>query len=173
VRVLHGQVHNIRWDICNPPRAAPGFWVSSSVLPLSQSPVPPSPLPCVCPARESIAHHQTVLDNALLLQAIAGADGIDDRQQAGCPFPSDVPDYPALAKQGVKGLKIGILSEGLDRPLADKRVSELVIKAAEALRELGAEVEEVSVPFHKEAPDVWAVSGLSGFGLSTRLSARN
>jgi amidase len=130
-------------------------------------------LPCVCPARESIAHHQTVLDNALLLQAIAGADGIDDRQQAGCPFPSDVPDYPALAKQGVKGLKIGILSEGLDRPLADKRVSELVIKAAEALRELGAEVEEVSVPFHKEAPDVWAVSGLSGFGLSTRLSARN
>lgn len=111
------------------------------------------------PARGPIAHPQTVLDNALLLQAIAGADGIDDRQQAGCPFPSDVPDYPSLAKQGVKGLKIGILSEGLDRPLADKRVSELVVKAAEALRELGAEVEEVSVPFHKEAPDVWAVSG--------------
>ncbi|RSH89580.1 hypothetical protein EHS25_002131 [Saitozyma podzolica] len=102
---------------------------------------------------------RTVLDNALLLQAIAGADGIDDRQQAGCPFPSDVPDYPALAKQGVKGLKIGIQSEGLDRPLADKRVSELVVKAAEALRELGAEVEQVSVPFHKEAPDVWAVIG--------------
>jgi amidase len=100
------------------------------------------------------------LDNANLLQAIAGADGIDDRQQAGCPFPSDVPNYPTLAKTGVKGLKIGVLSEGLDHPLADVRVSELVVKAAEALRGLGAEVKEVSVPFHKEAPDVWAVSWL-------------
>jgi amidase len=69
-----------------------------------------------------------------------------------------VPDYPSLAKAGVKGLRIGILSEGLDHPLADKRVSDLVVKAAKALAELGAVVEEVSVPFHKEAPDVWAVS---------------
>ncbi|KAK8844592.1 hypothetical protein IAR55_006439 [Kwoniella newhampshirensis] len=109
---------------------------------------------------------KTVLDNALLLQAIAGADGIDDRSQAGCPFPGDVPDYPTLTKQGVEGLRIGIISESLNRPLHDPRVSELVLKAAEAFKDLGAEaVEEVSVPFHKDAPDIWAVIG--------RLSATN
>jgi amidase len=69
-----------------------------------------------------------------------------------------VPHYPSLAKTGVKGLRICRLSEGLDRPLADKRVSDLVVKAAKALAELGAVVDELSVPFHKEASDVWAVS---------------
>ncbi|GFZ47550.1 hypothetical protein JCM24511_05294 [Saitozyma sp. JCM 24511] len=98
----------------------------------------------------------TVLDNARLLQATAGADGSDDRQQAGCPFPRQVPHYPSLAKTGVKGLRIGRLSEGLDRPLTDKRVSDLVVKAAKALAQLGAVDDEVSVPFHKEASDIWA-----------------
>jgi amidase len=102
---------------------------------------------------------KTVLDNALLLQVIAGADGIDDRQLAGCPFPGDVPNYPELAKAGIKGLKIGILRESLDQPLHDQRVSEVVIKAAKALEALGAVVEEVSVPMHKDAPEIWAVIG--------------
>ncbi|KAK8057305.1 amidase signature enzyme [Apiospora saccharicola] len=102
---------------------------------------------------------RTVLDNALLLQAVAGADEIDDRQQAGCPFPDLVPDYPALAQQGVRGLKIGIIKESLDRPLHDPRVSELVVKAAKLLETLGCVVEEVSVPMHADAPDIWAVPG--------------
>ncbi|KAI1343568.1 amidase signature domain-containing protein [Xylariaceae sp. FL0016] len=102
---------------------------------------------------------RSVLDNALLLRAIAGVDGMDDRQQAGCPFPGEVPDYPALAKQGVKGMKIGILKESLDRPKGDKRVSELVVKAAKALEELGCTVEEVSVPLHAIAPEIWAFPG--------------
>lgn len=101
---------------------------------------------------------KTVLDNALLLQAIAGADGWDDRQQAGCPYPEDVLDYPALARQGVKGMKIGILKESLDQPMHDPRVSELVIKAAKALEQLGCVVDEVSVPMHKLGPELWAVS---------------
>ena len=100
-----------------------------------------------------------MLDNALLLQAIAGADGIDDRQQAGCPFPGQVPDYPTLAQGGVQGLKIGILSESLDQPLHDARVSEIVVKAAQSLAALGATVETVSIPIHKDAPDIWAVIG--------------
>ncbi|TFY60315.1 hypothetical protein EVJ58_g5232 [Rhodofomes roseus] len=37
-----------------------------------------------------------VLSNALLLRAIAGTDGIDDRQIAGTPSRAHVPDYPAL-----------------------------------------------------------------------------
>lgn len=80
--------------------------------------------------------------------------------KAGCPFPDDVPDYSALATQGVAGMRIGILTESFDQPLYDMRVSELVMKAAKALTSLGCTVEEVSVPMHKHAPDIWAVSNL-------------
>lgn len=103
---------------------------------------------------------KTVLDNALLLQATAGADFIDDRQQAGCPLPGAVPDYPALAQEGtVKGMRIGILKEGFDQPLGDARLSELVTKAAKALESLGCVVEEVSVPMHKLGPTLWTAPG--------------
>ena len=37
-----------------------------------------------------------VLTNAQLLQAIAGVDGLDDRQIAGTPFRENVPNYVAL-----------------------------------------------------------------------------
>lgn len=103
------------------------------------------------------------MDNALLLQAIAGADGIDDRQLAGCPFPDQVPDYPTLAKGGIKGLKIGIMTEGFNTPMSDPRVSELVKKAAKEWESLGATIGEVSVPMHAIAPEIWAVSFLSSF----------
>lgn len=102
---------------------------------------------------------QGVLDNALLLQAIAGADDIDDRSGAGCPFPDQVPDYPTLAKAGVKGMKIGLLVEGFNQPMKDDRVSAAVKKAAQKFEELGATVEEVSVPMHSLAPEIWAVIG--------------
>jgi amidase len=68
---------------------------------------------------------------------------------------------------------VGILVESLDRPLFDQRVSDLVCKAAEQLRELGAVVEMVSVPFHKEAPDIWAVSQLSRDQLGVPLGRHN
>ncbi|WVQ76870.1 hypothetical protein IAR50_006544 [Cryptococcus sp. DSM 104548] len=102
---------------------------------------------------------RNVMDNATLLQAIAGADGIDDRSTAGCPFPSQVPSYTELAKQGVQGLRVGIIAESLEMPLHDERVSELVVRAAEALRAQGVAVEKVSIPFHVEAHKFWAVIG--------------
>lgn len=37
-----------------------------------------------------------MLSNALLLQVIAGVDGIDDRQGYGVPLPSQVPKYHSL-----------------------------------------------------------------------------
>ncbi|KAL1404965.1 hypothetical protein Q8F55_008577 [Vanrija albida] len=112
---------------------------------------------------------RTVLDNALLLQAIAGADGIDDRQQAGCPFPADVPDYPALAQTGIRGLRIGLLTEGFNHRGADPRVSALVRRAAERLLDLGAaSVAEVSVPMHLDANILWGTIGRLG-GASTFL----
>lgn len=105
-----------------------------------------------------------MLDNALLLQAIAGADGIDDRQQAGCPFPAGVPDYPALARTGAKGLRVGLLVEGFNHPGGhDPRVSALVKRAAEQLLSLGAaSVTDVSVPMHLDANILWGTIGRLG-----------
>lgn len=96
---------------------------------------------------------------------MAGADGIDDRQLWGCPSPGNVPDYPTLAQQGVKGLRIGIVSESLDTPLTDKRYADMVVDAAHKFLDLGASVvETVSLPGTVLAGDLWMViARLSAF----------
>ena len=94
-----------------------------------------------------------------MLQVLAGVDGIDDRQMVGTPALTAVPDYCALAKAGVEGLRIGIIAESLNVPLHDKRVCDLVVRAAEALTKLGAVVDTVSIPMHRQAPALWSLSG--------------
>jgi amidase len=88
---------------------------------------------------------------ALLLEAIAGYDGIDDRQ-LGAPLPANIPKYAAAVlehrKKGIKGLKIGLLREGFAHKSLDKAVDESVRAAIAKFVELGATVEEVSVPLH-------------------------
>ncbi len=96
---------------------------------------------------------KTVLEVATLLQAVAGPDGIDDRQQAGCPALTSIPNYPALAAQPIAGMKVGILTEGINTSTAEPRVSELIVKAAKQYEALGATVEEVSIPGHVLAPE--------------------
>lgn len=73
-----------------------------------------------------------------------------------------MPDYTALATKGVKGLRIGLLTEGFAAAVHDPKVSELVRKAASRLEALGAVVSTVSVPMHKNGPDLWAVIGRLG-----------
>lgn len=91
---------------------------------------------------------RTVLDTAALLQAIAGYDGYDDRQ-LGAPKPSDVPAYVDRVisgrSGGVKGMRIGVLREALDLEGLAPSVKEAFLSAVEGLRELGAEVKEVSI----------------------------
>ncbi|RSH92516.1 hypothetical protein EHS25_008932 [Saitozyma podzolica] len=100
---------------------------------------------------------RNVLDNALLLRVMAGADGIDDRQQAGCPLPAQVPDYADIAAQGVKGLRIAIVEESLSGPLHDERYAGMVVEGAIKLEKLGANVERISIPDVLLAPDLWMV----------------
>lgn len=105
---------------------------------------------------------RTVADNALLLEVLAGSDGIDDR--FACPFP--VPRYFAnLNKSHSKGLdhiRIGMISESLTSPVLDARVKSTFLKAAEQFRLLGALVEEISIPLHKKGPAIW--TGISKTG---------
>jgi amidase len=97
---------------------------------------------------------RTVLENAELLEAIAGADGIDDRQGAGCPLIS--PAYSSMVKKSsnadLKGVRIGILKEAWEVNLLEPSMAGKIRAAALMFESLGAIVEDVSIPFHVHGP---------------------
>ncbi|ORY13897.1 amidase signature domain-containing protein [Clohesyomyces aquaticus] len=111
---------------------------------------------------------RTVLDNALLLQAIAGSDNIDDRGFAAPP-PSGIPRYYEILKgmktpKDLTGVRIGIISESLLGDVVDRRVRKTFLRAAEGFKDLGAIVEDVSIPIHKKGPAIWTgVSKVGGY----------
>jgi amidase len=94
---------------------------------------------------------RTVHDNALLLEVLAGPDGVDPRQigsKAGVPYTE------ALGK-GVQGLRIGVVKEGFGHANSEADVDAKVRAGAERFKKLGATVEEVSVPMHLLGPAIW------------------
>ncbi|WP_251363943.1 amidase [Epibacterium ulvae] len=99
----------------------------------------------------------TVADNALLLEVLAGADGLDPRQYA-----PQVDDYTKALDRGVKGMKIGVLKEGFTPANMMPGIADSVKEAAETFRSLGAIVEEVSIPDHLLAAAIWAPIALEG-----------
>ncbi|MDI1339798.1 amidase [Polaromonas sp.] len=92
-----------------------------------------------------------VTDNALMLEVLAGPDGLDPRQHAG----ETAKPYSDLMKAGVRGLKIGIVKEGFGWPQSDAAVDAKVREAAKVFSRLGAEVTELSVPMHLVGPAIW------------------
>lgn len=108
----------------------------------------------------------TCFDNALLLEAIAGVDGLDDRQRAGTPFRKDVPKYSQILvdtkEAGIKGLRVGVLKEGYSSTIMNPKVAEIFHAAVDVLRELGAVVEEVSIPIHGIAPAIFGAASKQG-----------
>lgn len=105
----------------------------------------------------------TVADNALLLSVLAGSDGLDPRQVG-----VRTADYVAALEEGVDGLRIGVVREGFDRPWSEPDVDALVRKAAAKFENLGAKVDEVSIPMHSTlAPAVWLAICLGGWAAKT------
>lgn len=99
----------------------------------------------------------TVADNALLLEVIAGPDGLDQRQNA-----PQTHSYTNAIGAGVSGLRIGVLEEGFGWPSMEPDVAQKVRTASESLRELGATVADVSLPEHLDAAAVWTPIALEG-----------
>ncbi len=99
----------------------------------------------------------TVADNALLLEVIAGADGLDPRQ-----YNVRVDKYTAALGRGVAGLRIGVLTEGFRHSVSEPDVDQKVRQAADRFRALGAIVEEVSIPMHLDGPAIWTPIALEG-----------
>lgn len=88
----------------------------------------------------------TVADNALLLEVIAGDDGLDSRQVG-----LQLDDYTHALDQGVDGLRIAVLQEGFGNPGGNPGVDEKVRAAADCFAALGAKISRTSIPVHRQA----------------------
>ena len=88
---------------------------------------------------------KTVEDVSLVLQIVAGADEFDTTS-----LPKPVPDYSRFINQDVKGLKIGVPKEYFAEGL-NPEVKNVIEAAIKRYQELGAIVEEASLPNSKYA----------------------
>ena len=84
---------------------------------------------------------RTVEDCAITFQAIAGYDPKD-----GYMRDTPVPDYRAALTGDIRGLRVGVIKEKVYTDDLDPEVKDAVIKATGVLGELGASVEDVSLP---------------------------
>ncbi len=106
---------------------------------------------------------RSVSDVAALLQVIAGPDGHDPRQ-----IGTRTQRYVSAVGKGAEGLKIGVVTEGFGHPESEEAVDSSVRAAVRRFTELGATVEEVSIPMHLDAPHIWngiAVEGATAMML--------
>lgn len=83
----------------------------------------------------------TAADAALLLGLIAGRDPGDATSSS-----EGVPDYLAALDKGIKGLRVGLLSEKNTPAGFDRDIMASVHQAAKSLAEKGVEVEEINLP---------------------------
>jgi glutamyl-tRNA(gln) amidotransferase subunit A len=84
-------------------------------------------------------------DLARLLQIIAGYDEKD-----ATSVNVEVPNYLESLNNDLKGLKIGIPKEYFAEGL-DENIKKVIMDSVEKLKELGAEIKEVSLPYSKYA----------------------
>lgn len=108
---------------------------------------------------------RTVRDCALLLEAIAGPDGWDDRQpllrldDERLRFVEPVDRIVSKPRsQMLSSIRIGVLQEGFQIDGQDENIVKCVQAAVEKFKALGADVSSVSVPEHKLASLVWMSS---------------
>lgn len=101
----------------------------------------------------------TVADNALMLEVIAGPDGLDPRQNQGA---WKFTPYTEAIGSSIKGMRIGVVKEGFGLANSESDVDAKVHAAAERYKKMGAIVEEVSVPMHAVGPIIWTPIACEG-----------
>ncbi len=98
-----------------------------------------------------------VADNALLLEVLAGPDGLDPRQMN-----VKTAQYTSALTGDARGLKIAVVKEGFGHLNSEGDVDALVRKGAALFRQLGAQVDEVSIPLHLAGPAIWTPIAVEG-----------
>lgn len=116
----------------------------------------------IFPIEQTIDHAgpiaKTVEDVALLLEVIAGDDGLDPRQSG-----LQVKPYTESLIGHAEGIKVGIVTEGFGwEGLSEEDVDQAVREAAYSFQNLGAVVEEVSIPMHRDGIHIWNGIGTEG-----------
>lgn len=99
----------------------------------------------------------SVEDNALFLEVLAGPDGLDPRQ-----YDVKTAKYSDALGLGVKGLKVGLLKEGFGLESSEADVDTSVMDMGKKLKDLGADVQEISVPMHLMGTVIWTPITLEG-----------
>ncbi|MGT2751053.1 Asp-tRNA(Asn)/Glu-tRNA(Gln) amidotransferase subunit GatA [Streptococcus orisasini] len=94
---------------------------------------------------------QTVKENAQLLNVISGHDKKDSTSSQ-----VEVPDFTQFIGKDIKGMKIALPKEYVGQGI-DEKVKETILKAAKQLENLGAVVEEVSLPHSKYGVAVYYI----------------
>ena len=89
---------------------------------------------------------RTVEDAAITLSAIAGHDPKDPTT-----WNTPVPDYRQALDGDIRGKRVGIVTELLHSDVVEPDVADAVTAAVGTLAELGADVEEVSIPLAAHA----------------------
>lgn len=114
------------------------------------------------PIEQSLDHlgpmTRTVADAALVLDAIAGPDGLDPRQRIGGTATS----FTEELTLPTAGLRVGVLAEGFGHPESVPGVDAAVRGAIDVLRAEGLLCEEVSVPWHRHGKQIWDVIAVEG-----------
>ena len=89
----------------------------------------------------------TVEDNAYLLNIIAGEDDLDGTTAKNL----EKKDYTKEIDSGIKGMKIGVPIEFIEENGLNEEIKEVILENIKILRDLGAEIEEFSLPSTKDA----------------------
>ncbi len=92
---------------------------------------------------------RTVKDAALLLQVLAGEDKYDATSSK-----TRVPQYASALEGGVKSIRIGIPKEFFSESV-DPEVAAIIREAISSLKELGAEIKEISLPLTEAGVPVY------------------
>ena len=92
---------------------------------------------------------RSIADSALVLQACAGHDSLDASSRK-----LPVPDFSAHLGEELKGLRIG-LPKNYFFDIVSEDVERCVNRAIDTLADLGAEVQEVELPYLDYSRSVW------------------
>ncbi len=84
---------------------------------------------------------RTTADCAMTLGAIAGYDPKDPST-----WDVPVPDYLSMLTGEIRGLKVGVIRERVDTEVVDPEGRDHVVQAIAVLGEMGADLQEVSIP---------------------------
>jgi|AntRauMinimDraft_4_1070384.scaffolds.fasta_scaffold00820_3 amidase len=103
---------------------------------------------------------RTIEDCAKTLSVLAGSDGLDHRQSAHCPDAqvseqAETTDYTTRLDEDPSSFTVGVLKEGFNLEHTEPAVDQTVRALLDSFSSAGADVTDVSVPWHRDGVLVW------------------